>query len=173
VKELLLPNLRILCRQQPNVAVLREAPPRNWLRQMQTPIAKQWMEHGDSYGRIRERIVDPKEDRNSTGRPTKSTNLDPWGSQILNHQPENIHGQNPGLPHMCNKCAACSSCGSSFGYPQSCYLSMEYVLIWLHCLASVVEEVPNLKETWSARVRGYPRGPPPSQRRKERIEEGL
>jgi hypothetical protein len=33
-------------------------------------------------------------DRNSTEKPTESTNLDPWGSQRLNHQPKNIHGHN-------------------------------------------------------------------------------
>lgn len=39
--------------------------------------------------------------RNSTGRPTESTNLDPWGSQIVNHHPKNIHGLDLGLPaHM-------------------------------------------------------------------------
>ena len=32
----------------------------------------------------------PEGDRNSTGRPTESTNLDPWGSQSLNHQPKNV-----------------------------------------------------------------------------------
>jgi hypothetical protein len=31
-----------------------------------------------------------KGDRNSTGRPIESTNLDPWGTQCLNHQPNNI-----------------------------------------------------------------------------------
>jgi hypothetical protein len=34
------------------------------------------MELGDFYGRI-ERIVGPEGDRNSTGRPTESPNLDP------------------------------------------------------------------------------------------------
>ena len=36
------------------------------------------MELGNSYGRIEERTVGPESDRNSTGRPTESTNLDPW-----------------------------------------------------------------------------------------------
>ena len=36
--------------------------------------------------------VGPKGDKNSTGRQTESTNLDPWGSQSLNHQPNNIQG---------------------------------------------------------------------------------
>ena len=30
-------------------------------------------------------------DQKEIGRPTESTNLDPWGSQRLNHQPKNIH----------------------------------------------------------------------------------
>jgi hypothetical protein len=33
--------------------------------------------------------VGSKKDRNSTGKPTESTNLDPWG---LNQNPEDIHG---------------------------------------------------------------------------------
>jgi hypothetical protein len=39
---------------------------------------KQWMELGDSYGRIGGKIAGSKGDRNSTRRPTESTNLDPW-----------------------------------------------------------------------------------------------
>jgi hypothetical protein len=39
------------------------------------------MELGNSYGRIRGRIVGPEGDRNFTGRPTESTNLHPWSPQ--------------------------------------------------------------------------------------------
>jgi hypothetical protein len=68
---------------------------------MQTPTDKQWIELGNSYGRIGIRIAGPEGDRNSIGRATKSTNLDPWGSKSLNHQPKNIHGVDLGLPaHM-------------------------------------------------------------------------
>jgi len=42
--------------------------------QMQTLTAKQWMELGDSYGRIGGRMAGPKGIRTS---PTESTN--PWG----------------------------------------------------------------------------------------------
>jgi hypothetical protein len=35
-------------------------------------------ELGESYGRVGGRISGPEGDRNSTGRPTMSTNLDPW-----------------------------------------------------------------------------------------------
>jgi hypothetical protein len=45
---------------------------------MQRPTVKQWMELGDSYGRIGGRIVGPERDRNSTGRLTELTNMDPW-----------------------------------------------------------------------------------------------
>ena len=64
------------------------------------------MELGDSYGRIGGRIVGPEGDTNSTGIPTESTNLDPWGSQSLNHLPKNIHGLDLGFPthkqHICS-----------------------------------------------------------------------
>jgi hypothetical protein len=50
--------------------------------------------------------VGPKGDKNSTGRQTESTNLDPWGSQSLNHQPKNIHRLDLGLPvHMQQMCS--------------------------------------------------------------------
>jgi hypothetical protein len=42
------------------------------------------MELRMSYGRVRERIEGPKEDRDFKGKPTESTNL--GGSQRLNHQ---------------------------------------------------------------------------------------
>jgi hypothetical protein len=47
------------------------------------------MELGDSYGRIGGRITGPEGVRNSTGKPTESTNLHPWDSQRLNYQPKN------------------------------------------------------------------------------------
>ena len=56
------------------------------------------MELGDSYGKVGKRIVGPEGDRNSTGRPTESTNLDSWVSQNLSHQPNNTHGLDLGLP---------------------------------------------------------------------------
>ncbi|XP_076783213.1 uncharacterized protein LOC143440362 isoform X1 [Arvicanthis niloticus] len=34
----------------------------------------------------RRKDCSPERNRNSTGRPTESANLDPWGSQRLNHQ---------------------------------------------------------------------------------------
>jgi hypothetical protein len=69
----------------------------SWVRQIQRPSAKPCTEFRDSYGRIGGRIAGPREDRNSTGRPPESTNLDPWGSQSLNYQPKNIYGLDLGL----------------------------------------------------------------------------
>jgi hypothetical protein len=92
--------LMILCytSRQEHV-VLWEAPPTSWLRY--SHHTKQWMELGDSYKLIGGRIVGPEGDRNFTGRPTESTNLNPWGSQSLNHQPKNILGLDLCLPaHM-------------------------------------------------------------------------
>jgi len=37
-----------------------------------------WTEIRDSYGRVGGRVKSPEEGRDSTGRPTDSTNLDPW-----------------------------------------------------------------------------------------------
>jgi hypothetical protein len=65
---------------------------------MQTPIAKQWMELGDSYGIRGGWIAGHKGDRNSTGRSTESINMNSIHSQTLNHQPKNIiYGLDLGL----------------------------------------------------------------------------
>jgi hypothetical protein len=68
------------------------------LKQIWKPIAKQCIKCGDSYGRVGRRIASPKGDRNSAGRPTESTNLDPWDSQILNHQTKKMYRLDLGLP---------------------------------------------------------------------------
>ena len=59
------------------------------------------MELGNSYGRIEERTVGPERDRNSTGRPTESTNLDPW--RLSETEPTTKeHVQNrPKPPYIC------------------------------------------------------------------------
>ena len=80
--------LMILCyadRQETSMAVLWEAPKSIWLRQMQSTTAKQWTLIGYTYI-IRGRNAGPKGDKNSTVRPTESTNLDLWVSQRLSHQ---------------------------------------------------------------------------------------
>jgi hypothetical protein len=38
-----------------------------------------WMELGNLYGKGGKKIPGPDWDRNSIGRPTELTNLDPWG----------------------------------------------------------------------------------------------
>jgi hypothetical protein len=68
---------------------------------MQTPTTKQWMKLGESGGRIGGKSCAPKEDQNSTERPTESTNLDPWDSQRLTHQQKTIYRLNLGFTaHM-------------------------------------------------------------------------
>jgi hypothetical protein len=118
-------------------------------RQIQTPTAKQSTELGYSYERIGGRITGSVGDRNSTGRPAESTNLDPWGFQRLIHQAKNIYRLDLGIHTHISHCAAWSPCGSwktiprVGGYPKSCCLSEGYVLLpGLPCLASVGEEVP-------------------------------
>ena len=103
------------CTQVSRIAVLWETPPRSWLRQMQASISKHWMELWDTYQRVGRRIPVKflsKSDRNFTGRPTESTNLDHCGSQRLNHQPNNVHRLDLGLPHIYSRYAAWYPCGS-------------------------------------------------------------
>ena len=47
-------------------------------KQMQIPTDKHWTEVRDPYRRVRGRTEGPQGDGNPTGRPTVSTNLDPW-----------------------------------------------------------------------------------------------
>jgi hypothetical protein len=55
------------------------------------------MELGHSYGRKGRKIEGPKGHRDSTGRPTKSYNLDPGGSQRLKHRLKSIRGLDIGM----------------------------------------------------------------------------
>jgi hypothetical protein len=52
---------------------------------MQIPTAKKWTDLEDSFGRPDRGIMGLEGDRNSTGRPSKSTYVDSWGSQRLKH----------------------------------------------------------------------------------------
>jgi hypothetical protein len=45
---------------------------------MQIPTAKHSMEVRDHHGIVRRRTENPEGDGNSTGRPTISSNVDPW-----------------------------------------------------------------------------------------------
>jgi hypothetical protein len=74
----------------------------NRLKQMQRLTAKHWMELGNSYRRIGERIGGPEEDSNSTGRSTESTSLDCWGlSETAPTTKEHTW-----IGHICSRCAA-------------------------------------------------------------------
>jgi hypothetical protein len=114
--------------------------------------AKEWMELEDSYGRIGGRTAGLEGDRNSTGKPTESNNLDPCGSQSLNHQPKNIHRLDL-EPHtyvayvQFDLQVGPKTIGVE-GYPKSCCLYVGYVLLsGLPCLTSVGQKVPSLAET--------------------------
>jgi hypothetical protein len=54
---------------------------------MQTPTAKYYIELWESYVKVERRIEGPEEDRDSTGRPTESTNGHLWGLPET-HQPK-------------------------------------------------------------------------------------
>jgi hypothetical protein len=57
-----------------------------------------------AWGTLMEELEEGLQALKGTGTPQEdqqSTNLHPWGSQSLNHQPKNIHRVNLGLPtHM-------------------------------------------------------------------------
>ena len=109
------------------------------------------MELVDSYGRIGERIVGAKGDRNHTGTSTKSSNLNRWSTQSLNLQPMNIHicaGLRPPFAY-----AAYVQLGHHVG-PQQLeqrqfqkLLPVHVLLAGVSFLASVGEEVPSFPGT--------------------------
>jgi hypothetical protein len=136
--------------QESSMAVLWEAPPSSKLRWgCRDPVPNSRWSLGTLMEELGEGLQVPK----GIGTPHKdqqeSTNLDPWSSQRVNHQPDNIHGQDLtplNHPNIYIRCAAWSSCGSQTtrvgGYPKSCYLSVGYVLLaGLPCLASVRKDV--------------------------------
>jgi hypothetical protein len=66
------------------------------------------MELGDAYGKIGGRIEGPKGDKNSTERPTDSTNLDLWElSDLITKQRAHIVWTDPQFP--ANNWQMCSS----------------------------------------------------------------
>ena len=94
----------------------------------------------------------PQKNTKSTGRPTESTNLGPWCSRSLNHQPKNIHGLNLGLPiHMQQICSLTFMWVLNSwdkGYPKSYCLYVGYILpVGQPCLVSMGEEVPSFTKT--------------------------
>ena len=124
------------------LAALWEAPPNCWFRQIQT-------NSGWSLGRNRRKDCGPEGDRNSTGRPVASTNLNPWGSQRLDCQPKNVYCLDLGPLHISSKMSSLVfiwiPSNWSRDYAKSCCLYVGYVLLpGLPCLASVGEVTPSL-----------------------------
>jgi hypothetical protein len=125
-------------------------------------------------------LMDEKEaglNMNSTGRPTESTNLDPWGSHCLNHQAKNRQSLDLCLPAYCSKCAALSSGESQTNVVGVIQKAVAFVakyvgfilLTEMPCMASIRK----LKCQGEQRFRG--RGTPAQRRRGEglRVVEGV
>ena len=68
------------------------------------------MELGDSFGRVEERIEDPERYGNPIGRPTESTNLDPWELSEMEPPIKTHRDWNEALGTYVNRCAAQSPC---------------------------------------------------------------
>ena len=129
------------------------------------------MELENSYGRIRERIVNPERDKNSTRRQTDLTNLDLWGSLSLNHQLKSINRCDLGFS---TRCVAMWSLifmnnilnNGSRGHLKTCCLYV--LLVRLPCLTSMGEKAPTLPEIWSYGVARYPGGSPTHSEERKR-----
>jgi hypothetical protein len=111
--------LMILCyayRQEFNITVFWEDPPSSWLKQIQSPTAKDCSEHEESHGRVGESIEAPERERNSTGTGTltQSHNLDSWGflkNETLSK--EDIGIESRPLTHIDSRCKTWPSYRSS------------------------------------------------------------
>ena len=75
----LLMRLGWACRQDSSIATFWKAAPSNWLRKMQRPTVKHWVDIGDSYGRVGGRIEVPKRDINSVGEKKRVNQPEPLG----------------------------------------------------------------------------------------------
>lgn len=77
----------ILCyvyRQEPSLTALLDATPISHWKEIQRPIAKHKLDLGEPCGRDGGRVEALEADRNSKGRLTESSNMDPSGSYSLN-----------------------------------------------------------------------------------------
>jgi hypothetical protein len=96
------------------------------------------MELWESYGRVGGWLKGLKRNRNSPGRPTQSTNLDPWEPLEIELRTK----EHTRVPHIC---IIQSSCGFpnnwNRGCPQSCCLCVDAFSFWR---ASEGEGVPSL-----------------------------
>ena len=61
------------------------------------------MELGSLVKDLGRRIEGPEEDRDSTKRPTESTNLDTWGLPETETQPKSEQGPDLGPLHICSR----------------------------------------------------------------------
>jgi hypothetical protein len=87
---------------------------------MQIPTDKHWTEVRDSFGRVERRIEVLEGDKNSIGRPTESTNLDPWG--LSETEPPTKEHTLVGLrpQNICSRHAAQFPCGSPNNWSRGC-----------------------------------------------------
>jgi hypothetical protein len=128
------------------------------------------MELEKSCSRAGKRIEGPSGDKNSTRRPTESTNLDPWELPETESATKGHTWARPRPPsplHICSRCAAWSSYRApnnwTGGYPWPCFLPVYLApLTGLSCLIS--EDVPSHAVTWCAGWVGTQGDSPSSQR---------
>jgi hypothetical protein len=102
------------CRKERTKTVFWEASYSIWLKQMQRSTVKHWTVLREFYGRVVGKIEEPQVDRNSTGRLTETTNLDPWW--LSETEPpikeQAWAGPRASHTHICSRCVVWSSCRS-------------------------------------------------------------
>lgn len=78
---------------------------------MHRPTVKQQADFDESYETVEKRIKGAGGLKDTTRRPTVSTNQDPLGLRETDYQAKSTHGTDLGPLHMRNSCAAWSSFG--------------------------------------------------------------
>lgn len=106
------------CLQESSTDVLCESLSTVCIIHIQTPIAKQWMELEDFYGRTGGRIMSSEGDRISVVRPREWTNKDTWDSQRWNHKQRAYTGLDLSLPAYVQLGLQCKSWTSGIGSTQ-------------------------------------------------------
>jgi hypothetical protein len=137
-----------------------EALPSNWLRQKQTPTIKQNGAWGLLWKNMRSWLEGV---RNSTRKPTDSTNLDSWDSHSLTHQPEHtwtrLRPQSTYVADVQLSLHAGPSTTGLWDEPKAVACLWNPVpLTRLPCLASEGEDGPSPVVTWCTRVGEISRG---------------
>ena len=137
--------------------ITKEAPPRNWWKQIERPSIR-------TQGILRragERAVRARRVRDTTGKPQNQLTWGHRSSQRINQQPESLHGTDLFPLFICYRYVTWSSCKTPNSESRACLWLC--FLLWgpntftgLQHPALTEEEEPSLTATWYTMADWYP-----------------